>query len=52
VRTGGHFPCDDAAMKLLDLVLNYAAEEWKRLSREWFEAKVQFAVIRGDCLQG
>lgn len=26
VRTGGHFPNDDAAMKLLYLVLNHAAE--------------------------
>ncbi len=30
VRTRGHFPNDDAAMKLLYLVLNHAAEEWKR----------------------
>lgn len=30
VRTRGHFPNDDAAMKLLCLVLNHAAEEWKR----------------------
>ena len=48
VRTRGHFPGDDAAMKLLYLVLNHAAEEWKRPPREWFEAKTQFAVIFGD----
>ena len=30
VRTRGHFPGDDAAMKLLYLVLNHASEEWKR----------------------
>jgi putative transposase len=48
VRTRGHFPSDDAAMKLLYLVLNHAAEEWKRPPREWFEAKTQFAVIFGD----
>jgi putative transposase len=52
VRTRGHFPGDDAAMKLLYLVLNHAAEEWKRPPREWFEAKVQFAVIFGDRFQG
>ena len=34
VRTRGHFPGDDAAMKLLYLVLNKAAEEWKRPPRE------------------
>jgi len=48
VRTRGHFPGDDAAMKLLYLVLNHAAEEWKRPPREWFEAKTQFAVIFGE----
>jgi putative transposase len=34
VRTRGHFPNDDAAIKLLYLVLNNAAEEWKRAPRE------------------
>ncbi len=48
VRTRGHFPGDDAAMKLLYLVLNHAAQEWKRPPREWSEAKTQFAVIFGD----
>ena len=48
VRTRGHFPGDDAAMKLLYLVLNKAADEWKRPPREWSEAKTQFAVIFGE----
>ncbi len=48
VRTRGHFPNDDAAMKLLYLVLNNAAEGWKRPPREWFEAKTQFAVVFGE----
>jgi putative transposase len=48
VRTRGHFPNDDAAIKLLYLVLNNAAEEWKRAPREWFEAKTQFAVVFGE----
>ena len=48
VRTRGHFPNDDAAIKLLYLVLNHTAEEWKRPPREWFEAKSQFAVVFGD----
>ncbi|NYH97204.1 nitrous oxide reductase accessory protein NosL [Novosphingobium marinum] len=30
---------------MLYLVLNHAAEEWKRPPREWFEAKTQFAII-------
>jgi putative transposase len=45
VRTRGHFPSDDAAAKLLYLVLNHAAAEWKRPPREWAEAKTQFAVM-------
>lgn len=39
VRTRGHFLGDEAAMKLLYLVLNHAAEQWKRPPREWTEAK-------------
>ena len=39
VRTRGHFPSDEAASKLLYLVLDHAAEAWKRPPREWFEAK-------------
>src|SRR5215831_9969411 len=48
VRARGHFPNDDAAMKLLYLVLNKAADEWKRPPREWFEAKTQFAIVLGE----
>ena len=52
VRTRGHFPNDDAAMKLLYLVLNHAADDWKRAPREWFEARTQFAVIFGERFEG
>ena len=45
VRTRGHFPSDDAATKLLYLVLNRATAEWKRPHREWAQAKTQFAVM-------
>jgi len=48
IRARGHFPNDDAAIKLLYLVLNTAAEEWKRPPREWVEAKTQFAVVFGE----
>ena len=48
VRTRGHFPSDEAASKLLYLVLDHAAEAWKRPPREWYEAKTQFAVIFGE----
>jgi putative transposase len=48
VRARGHFPTDDAAMKLLFLVLNRSEKEWKMAPREWAMAKAQFAVIFGD----
>jgi len=48
LRSRGHFPGDEAAMKLLYLVLNRAAEEWKRPPRKWYEAKTQFAILFGD----
>jgi putative transposase len=45
VRTRGHFPTDDAATKLLFLVLQNAARDWKMPAREWYEAKTQFAIM-------
>ena len=48
VRTRGHFPSDEAASKLLYLVLNQTSNGWKSPPREWFEAKTQFAVIFGE----
>lgn len=48
VRTRGHFPNDEAAAKLLYLVLNQAANDWKRPPREWGQARTQFAVIFGE----
>jgi putative transposase len=48
VRARGHFPTDEAAMKLLFLVLNRAEKEWKMPPREWAMAKAQFAVLFGE----
>lgn len=45
VRTRGHFPTDEAAIKLLYLVLRQVAQEWKMPPREWCEAKTQFAIM-------
>ena len=46
VRTRGHFPTDDAATKLLFLVLRQAAGERKTPPRQqWFPAKTQFAIM-------
>lgn len=48
VRARGHFPSDDAAMKLLFLVLNRAEKEWTMPAREWNMAKAQFAIQFGE----
>jgi putative transposase len=48
VRARGHFPTDEAAMKLLYLVLNRAEKEWTMPAREWCIAKAQFAVLFGE----
>lgn len=48
VRSRGHFPTDEAALKLLFLVLNLAAKEWKMPPREWAMAKAQLAILFED----
>ena len=48
VRARGHFPSDEAATKLLYLILNRSEKEWKMPPREWTTAKAQFAVIFGE----
>src|ERR671932_2138349 len=48
VRARGHFPTDEAALKLLFLVLNRTEREWRMPSREWAMAKAQFAVLFGE----
>src|SRR5512144_1387483 len=48
VRTRGHFPSDESALKLLFLVLNRAAKEWKMPPREWVMAKAQLAILFED----
>ena len=48
IRARGHFPTDDAAMKLLFLVLNRSEKEWNMPAREWSLAKAQFAILFGE----
>jgi putative transposase len=48
VRARGHFPSDEAATKLLFLVLNRSEKEWIMPPREWSMAKAQFAVLFGE----
>ena len=48
VRARGHFPSDEAATKLIFLVLRQVARQWKMPPREWAEAKTQFAIMFGE----
>jgi putative transposase len=48
VRVRGHFPNDEAAMKLIWLKLREITKNWKMPPREWSAAKAQFAVVFGD----
>ena len=48
VRAKGHFPADEAATKLLFLVLNRSEKQWIMPPREWSMAKAQFAVLFGE----
>jgi putative transposase len=51
VRTRGHFPNDESAMKLLFLVLNRSEKEWRMPPREWAIAKAQFAILFDSALR-
>jgi putative transposase len=48
VRSRGHCPSDEAAMKLIWLQLREITQKWKMPAREWAAAKAQFAVVFGD----
>ena len=44
VRNKGHFPNDEAAIKLLYLALSAAEQKWTRPPKEWNQALNQFAI--------
>jgi len=48
VRARGHFPSNEAAMKLIWLQLREITRDWKMQAREWHAAKAQFALLFGD----
>ncbi len=48
VRACGHFPSDEAAMKLVWLQLREVTKDWKMPAREWHSARAQFALMFGD----
>ena len=48
IKTRGHVPTDDAALKLLWLALQNTVATTTRSVREWHEAMNQFAIFYGD----
>lgn len=48
VRGRGHFPNDEAAVKLLYLVLRGVSRNWKMPQREWTAARTQLAILFGE----
>lgn len=48
VRARGHFPSEEAAMKLIWLQLREVVKNWKRPAREWHFAKAQFGLLFAD----
>lgn len=50
IKTRGHFPGDDAALKLLYLALRNASKKWKMPIRNWRQALNQFAILFGGRL--
>ncbi|MGA7868715.1 MAG: IS256 family transposase, partial [Stellaceae bacterium] len=47
IKTGGSFPTDEAALKLLFLAIRNAGLHWRR-PIEWTAAIGQFAILSGD----
>lgn len=49
IKTRGHFPTDDAALKLLYLALRNISKKWQRnVSREWLAALPHLTLLFGD----
>lgn len=48
IKNRGHFPSDEAAIKLLCLALSNINDGKVRSAREWKLAMNQFAVLHGD----
>jgi putative transposase len=48
IKNRGHFPNDQAAVKLLYLALRNITKDWKMSAREWKSAMNQFAILFAD----
>ena len=47
IKTRGHFPTDEAALKLLYLALRHIQTRWTT-ARQWTDALPHFALLFGD----
>ena len=48
IKTRGHFPCDEAATKLIWLALRNITANWGRATKDWKEAMNQFAILYAE----
>ena len=48
VRNKGHFPSDEAAIRLIYLALRNVQAKWKRPPVQWHAPKTQLAIQFGD----
>ena len=48
IKTRGHFPTDEAAVKLLWLALRNITATWGKEANFWRSARNQFAIVYGD----
>ena len=48
IKTRGHFPTDEAAVKLLWLALRNITATWGKEANFWRNARNQFAIVYGD----
>ena len=48
IKTRGHFPSDEAASKLIWLVLRNITSDWGRAAHYWKTAMNQFAILYQD----
>jgi putative transposase len=51
VRAHGHFPCDEAALKLVWLRLQQITQ-WHVATAIWHAARAQFTILFGDRFNG
>jgi putative transposase len=48
IKTRGHFPSEEAALKLIFLALRNLTDKWKRAPQHWSEAARELAIAYGE----